>query len=286
MPIPDLICLRLQFFLEAGGSEIYLSTLSMKAPLIALVLAASTALSSAQDPPDDLNSLKSSYEKARQEAVQPIKTRYVDSLHTMKLKYSQAGNLENALAVEDEIKTVSADQPATSGGVKPAPPEDLAVLQQIYQISTSRATDPLARKYIEALEAMKLKYTQMNKLDLAVEVDREIKAQRAALPVKNTTATQSVDIAKLTGTRWRLPRHVLPETPDNDKWVRFAADGVLECGWGPKTMIWRLNESGTVNFRPFKNQNRLLVFKWDNVSNTAIITDDGKDHEVSQKKGG
>lgn len=258
----------------------------MKAPLIALALAASIALSSAQAPPEDLSSLKESYEKARQEALVPINTRYLDSLHTLKLKHSQAGNLEGALAVDEEIKRISAES-GTGGSTSKIPtPADLAVLKQIYQNSASRATDPLARKYIEALEAMKLKYTQMNKLDLAVEVDREIKAQQAALPVKNTSSAKPVDAAKLTGTRWRLPRHVLPETPDNDKWVRFAADGVLECGWGPKTMIWRLNETGTVNFRPFKNQNRLLVFKWDNVSNNAIITDDGKDYEVSQKKGG
>ena len=257
----------------------------MKAPLIALAFTASTAFSSAQAPAETLDSLKESYQKARQEVIQPIKTRYVDSLHTLKLKYSQAGNLEGALAADDEIKTVSADQPATASGAKPAPPADLAVLKQIYQTSSSRAADPLTQKYIEALEAMKLKYTQMNKLELAVEVDREIKAQQAALPVKNATAAQSVDIAKLTGTRWRLPRHLLPDTPDNDKWVRFAADGVLECGWGPKTMIWRLNETGTVNFRPFKNQNRLLVFKWDNVSNTAIITDNGMDHEVEADPG-
>lgn len=47
----------------------------------------------------------------------------------------------------------------------------------------------------------------------------------------------------------------------------------------------RLAADGVVNFRPFKNQNKLLVFKWNNVSDSAIISEDGTDYEVTRKKG-
>ena len=44
-----------------------------------------------------------------------------------------------------------------------------------------------------------------------------------------------------------------------------------------------LDDPSVVRFRPFKNQKKLLELKWDNVSESGIITEDGTDYEVTQK---
>ncbi len=76
-----------------------------------LVLTATTIGATAvfgQDPnePKDLTSLRESYQRARSAALAPIEKKYSDALAAMKVRLTKAGNLEGALAVDTELKTI------------------------------------------------------------------------------------------------------------------------------------------------------------------------------------
>lgn len=112
-----------------------------------------------QKPLDDFLQLRTSYQKAKDQALDPITDRYLDSLSALKSKYTQAGNLEAVVAIDQTIKR--GFDPA--GEVPKANPADaeLERLRTKYEGDLNRASAPLAKKYIEALEPIRVKYTQM-----------------------------------------------------------------------------------------------------------------------------
>lgn len=87
---------------------------------------------SAEDP-RELVSLRESYQKAREQALSPLDKKYVDALTALKTRFTKEGNLEAALAVDSEIKSISSSSSAST----PAIP----------------ASDTLSRKEREKLEA-------------------------------------------------------------------------------------------------------------------------------------
>ncbi len=89
------------------------------------------------EPPRELVSLRESYQKARQQALSPLDKKYVDALTALKTRFTKEGNLEAALAVDSEIKSISSSSSAST----PAAP------------AQSPASDTLSRKEREKLEA-------------------------------------------------------------------------------------------------------------------------------------
>lgn len=75
----------------------------------------------------------------------------------------------------------------------PAEPSDLADLRKSWQRAVSQATAPLNKKYVDALEQMKVRYTKEGKLQEALAVDNELKllASREAAPQGADTSTKS-----------------------------------------------------------------------------------------------
>ena len=268
----------------------YLSPLPMKAPLIALVLVVSAAFLSAQAEPDDLAMLRKSYQTAIQQAIDPLTKRYVDSLHTLKLKYTQSGNLEGAVATDNEVKVAAdpfAPDAPPAGSPKPAPlPEELAALKAGYKTAKAQATDPLTAKYVAALDPLKTKYTQLGNLQAALAIDNELKLfLKVQAEAEKPVQQEPIKLEKLMDTRWRLPETVLPGTAERRKWVRFKPAGGLECGWTPHVFSWKVGETGALELRPFKNRNHVLTFLWNNLASTATIIDnEGVVHKVSELK--
>ncbi len=73
----------------------------------------------AQQPPEpaDLTILRASWTKARQQAITPIDQKYLQALEALKLRYTRAGQLHEALAIDAEMKSL-----ATSQSTKEAEP--------------------------------------------------------------------------------------------------------------------------------------------------------------------
>lgn len=79
----------------------------------------------------------------------------------------------------------------------PTEPNDLTKLRQSWQRAVSQATAPLDKKYVDALQQIKTRFTKEGKLEEALAVDNELK-----LLASRESAQQSTD----TGTRERV-RH-------------------------------------------------------------------------------
>lgn len=80
----------------------------MKLIPTAITLLAAVQLTHAADEPKELARLRESYQQAQERALAPLQAKYVSSLEAMKLRLTKAGKLEEALAVDAEIKAVTA----------------------------------------------------------------------------------------------------------------------------------------------------------------------------------
>jgi hypothetical protein len=58
--------------------------------------------------PSDLVALRRGWQQAKAQAAQPIDRKYAASLEALKLRYTKAGDLTSALAVDSEIKALEA----------------------------------------------------------------------------------------------------------------------------------------------------------------------------------
>lgn len=74
----------------------------------------------AAEEPQELTNLRESYQRARERAIAPLQAKYVSGLEALKLRMTKSGKLEDALAVDAELKAITekADQ-SKPEGVKP-----------------------------------------------------------------------------------------------------------------------------------------------------------------------
>lgn len=77
--------------------------------------------------PEKLTKLRGNYESAMTKATAPIQKTYISELEKLKIEFTKSGDLESALAVDAELKTMST-QPGVptaenKGTPKPATPE-------------------------------------------------------------------------------------------------------------------------------------------------------------------
>lgn len=85
---------------------------------LALILLSSSLLAAE---PEKLIKLRGSYDAAVQKAVAPLQKTYLQELEKMKLDFTRAGKLEDAIAVSEELKKFSAGTAApTSENVEKA----------------------------------------------------------------------------------------------------------------------------------------------------------------------
>jgi hypothetical protein len=73
-----------------------------------------TAFASAAEP-EKLLKLRSSYESAVTKATAPIQRTYLQELEKLKVEFTKAGKLEDALAIDTEIKKLTEGQATQSG---------------------------------------------------------------------------------------------------------------------------------------------------------------------------
>jgi hypothetical protein len=71
------------------------------------------SLSVGAEPPS-LTNLRESWQRARQQANAPLDKKYVDALQAMKTQFTKAGDLENAVLIDAEIKSLKESTSAAS----------------------------------------------------------------------------------------------------------------------------------------------------------------------------
>lgn len=74
-----------------------------------IVFTSLTILATAQThvEPTDLTKLRESWQRAVQQATAPLDKKYVDALALLKARYTKEGKLEDALAVDNELKQIA-----------------------------------------------------------------------------------------------------------------------------------------------------------------------------------
>ena len=77
---------------------------------VCLIFSLCLASALVAEDPESLKTLRSNYEDALERAVQPVNDRYVKELEKLKLQYTKAGKLEEALAVDAELKKQTASK--------------------------------------------------------------------------------------------------------------------------------------------------------------------------------
>ena len=98
---------------------------------------------------------------------------------------------------------------------KPAEePKDLTTLRQSWINAKAQAIDPINKKYSEALESMKLRFTKAGDLKSAIAVDKELTAVTASSTSNSKQASESLKPTKLS----------LEEILVNSKWIAGNTD--------------------------------------------------------------
>jgi len=82
--------------------------------IVVMFAISSMAQAPAKAQPDRLVNLRANYERAVERVTAPVTAQYRDELLKMKIEYTKAGNLEAALAVDDELKSRFTPAPQTS----------------------------------------------------------------------------------------------------------------------------------------------------------------------------
>lgn len=87
----------------------------MKLPILISLVA--VAISANSQEPEKLVNLRSSWQRARDQATQPLDTKYRTALQQMMESFTKAGDLNSALAVKAELEKLAS---AASGESKPS----------------------------------------------------------------------------------------------------------------------------------------------------------------------
>lgn len=89
-----------------------MNTLKFTSLLLSFVACAAFAQTGSE--PTDLTKLRESWQRAVSQATSPLDKKYIEALEVMKARFTKDGKLQEALAVDAEIKAMSARQSSTS----------------------------------------------------------------------------------------------------------------------------------------------------------------------------
>ena len=270
--------------------------ISFLIPICFLSAGATLAAPGPKDP-DDLIRLRSIWEKTRQDAVHPLTAAYFQSLESLKMKLTQAGSLDAALAVDKEIKSFADTGKHGGKQASKSAPEEMTKLRDEWEKGRKEAVAPTDIRYTDALHGLKLKYTQAGDLDGAIAVEKEIKAvASASLPEGRISAPATPagkaaafdpakeDISKFCGVKWLFGPDYITKSGPNERWMKLRTDGAVITGWKQHLGKWKLIAPSKVEVRPFLDEARTLTMEFDAKFETAGVEGDGKTSAAQRKK--
>lgn len=137
-------------------------------------------------------------------------------------------------------------------------PKDLALLRQSWTKAREQATAPIDKKYADALEAMKVRFTKSGDLTSALAVDTELKSLAGAKTAINAPATQDAATAVVKtkgGLEKALADTVWTVIHDEDQkpWgqVEFKEGGKFS-GFNKTDLPWKALDKDTVTVQAYE----------------------------------
>ncbi len=179
----------------------------------ALLFLSATFPSPAEDKPlpEAVQHLKQSYEQALVRSTALLQAGYEDQMNRPEQKYTQAGKLDEVLAIKAELAHAR-DPQAPSDPTKLPPEARQLVAQQ--QKAIAAAADPIRKSYVAELNRLLVESTRANRLDDAIAIRDELKTlpagttlpplgsamdtplsgpAKSSIPVTNTTKAREGD---------------------------------------------------------------------------------------------
>ncbi len=139
-----------------------------------------------------------------------------------------------------------------SGNTNAATPPELTSLRESWQNARKRATDPVDKKYLEALKSMKEQFVKSGKLEEALAVDVEIKKISASDDEDKNADTELIQ--KIDDTIWKNMR------------------GHESIMFKDKRMYWGETVSPNNAWDLIKSQKNKLTFIYRGTSYQAVLT--------------
>lgn len=175
--------------------------------------------------PAELVTLRSQYEAGLARSVAPVKERYLATLNMMLEGLTRAGNLDDAVAVNTELKSIKESGKTTTSGEKLP---SLRVARDQYEKELSQVTQQLQARYIAALDAMVTNLTKRGLLDEALMVKHEEDRQKvlasrvAAPPMSPKASRRPTDAVFFQGKYYKTFDSVVSWTQAQEKCVEMG----------------------------------------------------------------
>ena len=133
--------------------------------IVSLLLSLCLASLALAEDPAELAELRQTWEKERTEAQEKIDTIYLEELEQLKKNFTKAGNIADALAVDNVIK---------EGDRADNEPQALTKVRLARDKSLKKVSKPLDKRYWQDLLLLKDDFQKQGNLDGVVAADAEI----------------------------------------------------------------------------------------------------------------
>ena len=139
--------------------------------------------------PPELTTIRTRYRSDLQATREPIRTRYIASLDALLKTITKSGDLDAALAVQQDLSAAKGTTATVSGG-KVTP--ELTVLRTRFDADVQTASEGIQTRYIAALETLQESFTKRNNLPAALAVRQELNATKPQGATTGATTALSV----------------------------------------------------------------------------------------------
>lgn len=176
----------------------------------------------AQESPAELVTLKARRTSAQESSTTKVRTDYVRELEVMLRTAQGSGDLDGAIAIEQELKLARVTGETTTGGTKDSP---LAARRTRYQSEVQAILAPIQIKYIAELEKLQALYTKRGQLESALLVRDELnntKSEASSATLKSHALLRPKDSVEHRGKFYKVFDEVLSWHEARDKCLELG----------------------------------------------------------------
>ncbi|WP_395746026.1 hypothetical protein [Prosthecobacter sp.] len=168
--------------------------------------------------PVQLTSLRKSWEQARDRAAQPLDAGYLADLQKLLDTFTRSNQLEEALAVKNEIQSVAGNAGvAASNAATPVKrPAQLETLRKAWLQSRDKAVQPSDAVYARELQKLQESYAKAGQLEDALAAKNELEKVGKNSAIARDEAPASRQSKSFVGKKW---------TTTSGSHFTFKADG-------------------------------------------------------------
>lgn len=194
---------------------------------VSLTVSFSVFGQTSKSPPSELTTLQGRLTAARKNATHKLTTDYLRNLGVLQKSMQDSGSLDGAIAVENEIKSVT-DIGDTTSGESNIP--ELVKLRTTYKESIQVALAPIQSRYVEELEKLQAALVKRGELNAALLVRDELNGAKSTVLTdvfQGGAPSRPADAVEHSGKYYKLFEKILSWHDARDECVSMG--GHLAC---------------------------------------------------------